>query len=93
MVARSRGIQLTNYLGVLPRVNIVRVSTIETTNGAPDDIPLQPHLYFLRFKNGLDFFLFARRYSGNKNFFLFLRLLGCFTSAGSLSDLRQSCRQ
>ena len=34
--------------------------------------------------NGLGSFPFARRYSGNRFFFLFLRLLRCFSSAGSL---------
>ena len=33
---------------------------------------------------GLAFFHFARRYFGNRCFFLFLRLLRCFSSAGSL---------
>ena len=33
---------------------------------------------------GLGSFPFARRYLGNRCFFLFLRLLRCFTSAGSL---------
>ena len=33
---------------------------------------------------GLGSFPFARRYSGNRFFFLFLRLLRCFSSAGSL---------
>ena len=33
---------------------------------------------------GLGSFLFARRYSGNRSFFLFLRLLRCFSSPGSL---------
>ena len=34
--------------------------------------------------HGLGSFPFARRYSGNRCFFLFLRLLRCFSSAGSL---------
>ena len=33
---------------------------------------------------GLGSFPFARRYSGNRCFFLFLRLLRCFSSPGSL---------
>ena len=33
---------------------------------------------------GLGSFLFARRYLGNRIFFLFLRLLRCFSSPGSL---------
>ena len=33
--------------------------------------------------SGLGSFLFARRYSGNRFFFLFLCLLRCFSSAGS----------
>ena len=33
---------------------------------------------------GLAFFPFARRYLENRCFFLFLRLLRCFSSAGSL---------
>ena len=32
---------------------------------------------------GLGSFPFARRYSGNRSFFLFLRLLRCFSSPGS----------
>ena len=34
--------------------------------------------------SGLGSFHFARRYSGNRFFFLFLRLLRCFSSPGSL---------
>ena len=34
--------------------------------------------------HGLASFHFARRYSGNRCFFLFLRLLRCFSSPGSL---------
>jgi len=34
---------------------------------------------------GLGSSLFTRRYLGNKNLFLLLRLLRCFTSAGTLS--------
>ena len=34
--------------------------------------------------SGLGSFHFARRYSGNRCFFLFLRLLRCFSSPGSL---------
>ena len=34
--------------------------------------------------SGLGSFPFARRYSGNRCFFLFLRLLRCFSSPGSL---------
>ena len=37
-------------------------------------------------QRGLSFFLFARRYLGNKYFFLFLLVLRCFTSQGLLSD-------
>ena len=33
--------------------------------------------------NGLGSFLFARRYLGNRCFFLFLRVLRCFSSPGS----------
>ena len=35
-------------------------------------------------KHGLGSFPFARRYSGNRCFFLFLRLLRCFSSPGCL---------
>ena len=49
---------------------------------------------------GLGSFRFARRYSGNRCFFLFLRLLRCFSSPGSpcmvmywpCSDRSFSCR-
>ena len=44
---------------------------------------LQPHL--CRNICGLGFFPFARRYLGNHYYFLFLRLLRCFSSAGWLS--------
>ena len=37
-----------------------------------------------RMRAGLGSFHFARRYSGNRCFFLFLRLLRCFSSPGSL---------
>ena len=40
---------------------------------------------------GLGSFLFARRYSGNRFFFLFLRLLRCFSSPGSLRYTMDSC--
>ena len=50
--------------------------------------------------HGLGSFPFARRYSGNRFFFLFLRLLRCFSSPGSLhtvmdwlyGDRSLSCR-
>ena len=35
-------------------------------------------------QHGLGSFPFARRYSGNRSFFLFLRLLRCFSSPGFL---------
>ena len=49
---------------------------------------------------GLGSFPFARRYSENRLFFLFLRLLRCFSSPGSLrtpmnsvyDDMTSSCR-
>ena len=37
-----------------------------------------------RTRSGLGSFPFARRYSGNRCFFLFLRVLRCFSSPGSL---------
>ena len=40
---------------------------------------------------GLGSFRFARRYSGNRSFFLFLRLLRCFSSPGSLPYTMDSC--
>ena len=60
--------------------------TFVSITKAPDDISLQPRTHNLRYILGLGSFLFARRYSGNKNFSLFLRLLGCFTSAGMHSS-------
>jgi hypothetical protein len=41
-------------------------------------------------RRGLGYSRFARRYSGNRFFFLFLRLLRCFSSAGWLprKDIR-----
>ncbi len=44
---------------------------------------------------GLGYYPFARRYSGNRFFFLFLRLLRCFSSAGWLTllcDSSSNCR-
>ena len=51
-------------------------------------------------QSGLASFAFARRYSQNRSFFLFLRLLRCFSSPGSLrtpmdsvhGDRSPSCR-
>ena len=51
-------------------------------------------------QSGLGSFPFARRYSGNRCFFLFLRVLRCFSSPGSLhtpmdsvhDDRSSSCR-
>ena len=40
---------------------------------------------------GLGSFHFARRYFGNRCFFLFLRLLRCFSSPGSLPCTMDSC--
>ena len=42
--------------------------------------------------HGLGSFPFARRYSGNRCFFLFLRLLRCFSSPGSLSYTMYLCK-
>ena len=41
---------------------------------------------------GLGSFAFARRYSQNRCFFLFLRLLRCFSSPGSLSYTMYLCK-
>jgi hypothetical protein len=57
---------------------------------------LQPHPALLtrkelalfakqRAKDGLGYFLFARRYSGNSYWFLFHQVLKCFTSLGAHS--------
>ena len=40
---------------------------------------------------GLGSFHFARRYFGNRCFFLFLRLLRCFSSPGSRPNTMDSC--
>ena len=40
---------------------------------------------------GLGSFPFARHYLGNRFFFLFLRLLRCFSSPGSLCNTMDSC--
>ncbi len=45
-----------------------------------------------RMRPGLGSFPFARRYLGNRFFFLFLRLLRCFSSPGSLPGTMDSCR-
>ena len=42
---------------------------------------LQPQIR----RPGLDWSLFARRYWGNRGFFLFLRVLRCFSSPGCLT--------
>ena len=42
---------------------------------------------------GLGSFPFARRYSGNRFFFLFLRVLRCFSSPGSLVYTIDSCKR
>jgi hypothetical protein len=54
-------------------------------------VVLQPHA--CRNMYGLGSFPFARHYSGNHCYFLFLRLLRCFSSAGSLYivSLRTGC--
>ena len=44
-----------------------------------------------RSRSGLGSFLFARRYLGNRFFFLFLRLLRCFSSPGSPPYTMDSC--
>ena len=41
--------------------------------------------------SGLGSFPFARRYSENRSFFLFLRVLRCFSSPGSLPYTMNSC--
>ena len=41
--------------------------------------------------SGLGSFHFARRYSENRVFFLFLRLLRCFSSPGALRNTMYSC--
>ena len=54
----------------------------------PFSYRLQMHYAVLTPKDkssGLGSFPFARRYSGNRFFFLFLRVLRCFSSPGSLS--------
>ena len=54
---------------------------------------LQPRI--CRNKYGLGFFPFARRYLGNRCFFLFLLLLRCFSSEGWLpspDDRSSTCR-
>ena len=43
-------------------------------------------------QRGLGSFAFARRYSQNRCFFLFLRLLRCFSSPGSLSYTMYLCK-
>ena len=42
---------------------------------------------------GLGFSHFARRYYGNRSFFLFLRVLRCFSSPGSLVCTIYSCKR
>jgi hypothetical protein len=51
-------------------------------------VVLQPH--YCRNNNGLGYSPFARHYLGNHYCFLFLCLLRCFSSAGSLSAQRQN---
>ena len=50
-----------------------------------------PHLrQFIAGEFSLGFFLFARCYSGNPSWFLFLPLIGCFGSGGSRSSRSNS---
>ena len=46
-------------------------------------LPLVPHLTPYDVSYGLGSFPFARRYLGNRCYFLFLQLLRCFSSPGS----------
>ena len=46
-----------------------------------------------RTRHGLGSSTFARRYSGNRCFFLFLRVLRCFSSPGSLVCTMDSCKR
>ena len=46
-----------------------------------------------RTRSGLPSFPFARRYLENRCFFLFLRLLRCFSSPGSLDYTMDSCNR
>ena len=70
-----------------------------TLCGATFQKSLAKEIHFLRVHNpegpktlGLGSFHFARRYFGNRCFFLFLRLLRCFSSPGSLCmTMNSSC--
>ena len=71
----------------LPSASVTGLSP--SLAGFPKTIPLPPAvLPAVRTPEcshpGLGSFPFARRYSGNRCFFLFLRLLRCFSSPGSL---------
>ena len=67
-----------------------------STAGLPRAILLASSVNFAvhtpeRSRSGLGSFLFARRYLGNRFFFLFLRLLRCFSSPGSPPHTMDSC--
>ena len=57
-----------------------RIQRLRLTVRVPDDRPTTPKVKTL----GLGFSQFARRYYGNRFCFLFLGLLRCFSSPGSL---------
>ena len=62
-----------------------------STNYLFFDSPRNLHCYLTTPKScdfGLGFFLFARRYSENKYFSLFLQVLKCFTSLGMLIHIK-----
>ena len=64
--------------------------------GLPSSVPLGTRVAYAvltpeRARSGLGSFPFARRYSGDRCFFLFLRLLRCFSSPGSPPRTIYSC--
>ena len=79
---------------MLPPVS--RTGLSPSPAGLPRTVPLQSEvIYAVRTPActhaGLGSFPFARRYSGNRFFFLFLRLLRCFSSPGSPPYTMDSC--
>ena len=73
--------------GLLPALAVLsRTIRLTLVNGLlPARNPANPKVH------GLGSSPFARRYSGNRCFFLFLQLLRCFSSPGSLPHTMYSC--
>ncbi len=77
------------YSGSCRCLLLPRTGLSPSTAGFPKTVPLASSSLLQSFtparsRSGLGSFPSARRYSGNRCFFLFLRVLRCFSSPGSL---------